>query len=639
VTLPLLRQVLLVGLASGLLSAALAKLVRAPDESLRELAARVAKEKDRVEVDVFDKIAAFGDERALAALEAAVERLATLEALTPAYRAFAAFAEAAPEVAEEARHFLSRETFRAKQQAARPVVVQSLLAFGDAALPALERALIEHKDAQVRQIVCDALVPRLAATGTLESLELLLDNASLDHVEGRTYLGLDEAARASYAGLRQREVVRSALERFPYEASAPALTAKLASQESSRAWKLLLIDYFATRGNEQATRTLAVAFSANDTAVVLEALARLVADGGAQGFVDEVSALVRSRDAAVRRAAVIALARLDLTRAEVQAMILGFAREKDDATRMGAAVALVELRTPEAREALHVLVSDGAWPVRSEALAQVARLRDKRSLPLLIERLDVEQGRLREDVYAALCMLAGQDLGRGSARWRRWWENEGAAFELPAAADLERREKARRERAEDEGGTRGPVFYGVEVFSERVCFVLDVSGSMRINAGPGVDPEGPQDPTRPSRMDVAKEQLAEIVRAFPDGKLFNLIFFESEVRALRPELVKMKKSMRQESLRFIREQYSLGGTALYPALQLAFADPLVDTIYLISDGAPTEGEITDIEEIRARVKVWNAARHVRIHGITIGQDSTLLRWLTEDTGGKYLRRD
>ena len=52
-----------------------------------------------------------------------------------------------------------------------------------------------------------------------------------------------------------------------------------------------------------------------------------------------------------------------------------------------------------------------------------------------------------------------------------------------------------------------------------IVFLVDVSGSMRLNAGKDVDPNGPQDPSKPSRMDIAKEELAKIVRAFPDGKL------------------------------------------------------------------------------------------------------------------------
>jgi len=125
----------------------------------------------------------------------------------------------------------------------------------------------------------------------------------------------------------------------------------------------------------------------------------------------------------------------------------------------------------------------------------------------------------------------------------------------------------------------------------------------------------------------------------PDGTLFNIIFFESEVTAFSKKLVRMSRGMRAKALRFVSDQFALRATALYPALKLAFEDPLVDTIYLLSDGAPTVGEITDISEVREEVKRWNAARHVRIHGVAVGQDSTLLQWLTKDTGGRYLRVD
>lgn len=609
------------------------------ERDLGELSRLVARQKDRVDPAVFAEMAAFGNERAVSALEAAVGRLKKLEVLEPAYRAFGAFEIAPPEVADAARHFLSREAFRAKNRAARPVAMETLIRFGDPGLPALERALEDHKDPDCRRLVVDALLPRLAATGSPEALRHILADASLAGATEQRYVGIDDATRGALAEKRHAEVLRLCLERFPFEAAAPLLGAKLGARDTPRAWKMLLIDYFDTRNSEAANRHLAAAFTSDDPGVVLEALARLVEDEGAEGFVEEVRPLLRARAAAVRKAAVVALAKLDIGDEEAQALILELARSSDEATRMGAAEALVQLRTAAAVEALHALVVDEAWPVRSEAIAQTARLRDKRSIPLLIERLDLERGRLKEDVYGALCLLCGRDLGRAVERWQRWWRDNAETFQPPSPEELEEIETRRRERVAAAGSTRGPTFYGVEVFSERVCFVLDVSGSMRINAGEGVDPEAPQDPTKPSRMDVAKEQLADIVRAFPDGKLFNLIFFESEVRSLSERLVKMKKKNRQKSLRFIREQYSLGGTALYPALQLAFADPLVDTIYLISDGAPTEGEVTDIEEVRARVRVWNAARRVRIHGITIGQDSTLLRWLTQDSGGTYLRRD
>jgi len=146
-------------------------------------------------------------------------------------------------------------------------------------------------------------------------------------------------------------------------------------------------------------------------------------------------------------------------------------------------------------------------------------------------------------------------------------------------------------------------------------------------------------PGAPPRIKRAKEELTVTVRGLPDGTLFNIIFFESEVIAFSPKLVRMSKGMRRKALRFISDQFALRATALYPALELAFKDPLVDTIYLLSDGAPTVGEITDISEVRQEVKRWNSARHVRIHGVAVGQDSVLLQWLTKDTGGRYQRVD
>lgn len=632
-----LRALLIVGLGLVLGERGLASGGVGGD--VAELSRRIAKEKDKVDPSVFQELAAIGDSSALAALQKSVTQLKKLPTLEAAYGALATFSRAPGELSTEARRFLTREVFRAKNKAAKPAAMRHLLTFGDAALPGIERALSDHADPLVRRYACDALVQRLAVDAKPEGLEHILVDASLDSMPARVYLGVEESVSASYAGLDHRGVVRRALEAFPRADSSVPLAAKLHDPRTPRGWKLLLVDLFASRGDAASLEVLGDTLDDEDSAVVLEVLARLTANEAAEGFAERLRPLFRSKQAAVRKAAVVALGQLEIRDVEAQGEIIELSRSADSALRMGAAAALVELRTPEAIEVLHHLIVDEEWPVRAEAIAQAVRLRNKATIPILIERLDVERGRLREDVYGGLAVLSGKDLGRASTRWRRWWENEGSTFVVPPVEELERAAKARREREAEAGSTRGPTFYGVEVFSERVCFVLDVSGSMRLNAGEGVDPNGPQDPDKPSRMDVAKDQLADIVRAFPDGKYFNLIFFESEVRSLDERLVKMKKSVRQKSLRFIREQYSLGGTALYPALRLAFDDPLVDTIYLISDGAPTEGEVTEIEEIRAEVRRWNSARRVRIHGITIGQDSTLLRWLTEDTGGTYTRRD
>ncbi|MCP3920618.1 MAG: VWA domain-containing protein [bacterium] len=602
-----------------------------------ELARRIQKEKDRVHPDVFTELAGLGDEAALEVLEEAAQALKKIEALQPAIEAFATFAGGVH--ADRARQFLARQAFRIKNKSARPVVVHTLRAFGDDALPILERVLVEHSDPACRSLACDALVARLAARGEVDALRLVLDFASVGWEPATPSLGVDAREKEADAGKREREVVCRALERCTQPELEALLVEHMLEGDTSRDWKLLLIDLLARREGEALTRALAEVFDDSDPAVAAAALAHVVRRDDAKGLGPKLRPLFRSKEPSLRRAAVVALGRLELTEPEWRDEILELSRARDPLLRMGAAEALVHVRTEPALQRLGELTRDDEWPVRSTAIEQLARLRRKDSIPLLIDRLEVEVGRMREDVYAALRVLTGLDLGRRVDPWRRFWAREGERFEVPDVAAVEKAERIAKERLAEQGRSVAATFYGAEVFSERVVFVLDVSGSMRTNAGLGVDPSGPQDPSKPSRMDVAKEELTGILRAMPDGRLFNLIFFETEVRALAKKLVKMKKAHRQKSLRFIREQYALGATALYPALELAFSDPLVDTIYLISDGAPTEGEITDIAAIREEVRRWNASRRVRIHGITIGQDSTLLRWLTSDTGGRYVRRD
>ena len=71
---------------------------------------------------------------------------------------------------------------------------------------------------------------------------------------------------------------------------------------------------------------------------------------------------------------------------------------------------------------------------------------------------------------------------------------------------------------------------------------------------------------------------------------------------------------------------------------MAFEDMKVDTIYLLSDGYPSAGPITDIHQLADEVRLWNARRRIVIHAISIGSDSELLKRLAEESGGTYVRR-
>ena len=213
--------------------------------------------------------------------------------------------------------------------------------------------------------------------------------------------------------------------------------------------------------------------------------------------------------------------------------------------------------------------------------------------------------------------MTGLDLGRTPARWQAWWRAEGATFELPSYEDALLAEQARN-RNHDRGGTRSS-FYGLEIVSKRVCFILDISGSMM-----------------GARIEAAKGELTAALERYPEGDLFNIIFYSTDVFPWRDKLVEMTKRNRTGSLEYVGRQTAAGGTAIYDALEAAFDDPLIDTIYLLSDGIPSAGKIVDPAGIRQEVARWNTARKVRIHTISLGgQGAKLLRWLSKDSGGRF----
>ena len=102
-------------------------------------------------------------------------------------------------------------------------------------------------------------------------------------------------------------------------------------------------------------------------------------------------------------------------------------------------------------------------------------------------------------------------------------------------------------------------------------------------------------------------------------------------------MIELEGKSRAEALEFAGAVRPWGGTNIHDALELAFEDERVDTIYLLSDGAPSTGPIVQADELRDEVARWNSVRGVVIHCIAVGQDHRLLKGLAEDSGGKYVR--
>ena len=138
-----------------------------------------------------------------------------------------------------------------------------------------------------------------------------------------------------------------------------------------------------------------------------------------------------------------------------------------------------------------------------------------------------------------------------------------------------------------------------------------------------------------SRLEVVTRELTRTLEAFPQGGMFNLIFFSKRVRAWKPHLVERDDKSLKQAKSFARKQRANGATALYDGLLKAFADEDVDTIVLLSDGEPTEGALIEAVDILEDITLRNELRRIVIHCISVNHVSTVLEGLAQATGGTY----
>ncbi|WP_419190746.1 HEAT repeat domain-containing protein [Saltatorellus ferox] len=369
-----------------------------------------------------------------------------------------------------------------------------------------------------------------------------------------------------------------------------------------------------------------------DPVVQYRALLAVARRGGTKAP-REVTKLTKSKDESVKRAAIIAALRTQ-TRDPSGAGGKGGRRidplelvESDEsAVRQAAAIGLGDRGDEEALGALHRLLRDEDWRVRAEAIRAVIRVRDRSSIPELIEGLDRAEGRFVGDFHAGLVQLTALDLGLAAGRWRIFWEKESETFEVPSPKVVAKAAADRAKRKED--SESAVAFYGINVLSDAFVLVVDTSGSMNAKVGKE---------KKQTRLDVAKEQMAKTLNRVRDGVLFNVIPFSGNARPLTDGLEPMDEEAREEALAFIEVLREAGGTNIFDSLSAAFEDERVDTIYLLSDGAPSAGEFVDVMSLRAEVERWNSTRGILIHAIAVGQDHPLLRGLAADSGGRYVR--
>lgn len=230
-------------------------------------------------------------------------------------------------------------------------------------------------------------------------------------------------------------------------------------------------------------------------------------------------------------------------------------------------------------------------------------------------------------------------------KWRELWEREKDKIDV-----------RQRHASTGSATTVASGFCGIPVEGSRVIFILDLSRSMTfaMDREPGS-----------TRMDYARRQLRAAMGTIADNASFNLITFDGNENAevWNKKLVPATARNREKFNKYVAKLEPDGGTNLWSALEVALKiksmtygdryETNVDEIFILSDGAPSVGEVVDPIEILRLVKEANRFSKMRINTIFINskdpeeerrrnpmpwmgrvKPEELMRRLAEENGGK-----
>lgn len=315
-------------------------------------------------------------------------------------------------------------------------------------------------------------------------------------------------------------------------------------------------------------------------------------------------ALKRERDPGVRAALLIAASRLEKARS-AGATVAPFLKDRSERVRIAAARAL---------ERMHVV--EGVEP--------------------LIKQMATETGLAKAVMARALESMTGQKFGTHPENWLKWWAGQSGKLlggGLPPRSD------------EVPSGVKGEGhFYGIPQVSLKIIYIIDVSGSMKHDVG------------GKTRLEACKTELSRAISQLPRLAHFNVLLYSHDVKAWNETMVvagPVKKGgpeNKTAAKAFFKDATPNGNTNIYDALRKAFEiagtnakkkGPLAaDTIYLLTDGAPTEpsGKKVDTNKILEAARKWNAGGLVTVHTIGIGKDLNrpFLEQLAKEHNGKFI---
>ena len=285
--------------------------------------------------------------------------------------------------------------------------------------------------------------------------------------------------------------------------------------------------------------------------------------------------------------------------------------------RCARVAALARIDAGAQRAALLLALADESACVRLQALDSLLVVANKEVLAALVSRLEREPSRrVRARLAAGLRRVTGMKYRTDPRPWQRYLSG--------LAPDWVGLRSPPSEAPVPEGSSQAKLA-GMPLTSDRLAFLIDFSGSTW----------GQRVGNR-TRKEVLDEKVREALGSLPEQAHFNLIPYTAKPIPWREQLTQARKREVLDALDFFEDCKARGPGNVFDALRLAMQDPTVETIVLLSDGAPSGGRRWNLGLMVELIHEENRYRKLEIDVLLVDAPGRLHRYwqqVADQSGG------
>jgi hypothetical protein len=442
--------------------------------------------------------------------------------------------------------------------------------------------------AKQRQDEFEELQKKKTTQAAMQRLEILRGLAFAPCTTARRFL-LGLVKKSSASGDERVGALQSLVHMLD-ESALETLLATLVQEKDPTLWQVFSESLGSARSDTLQTWRKGAGLASRDTetlAAVLDA-----SPGGADAAtLERIEALYAKHQKPPGSPELVARALRALATARGAAalpLLLEAVRHADPRVRLVPADILPSFEpfSAEVEAGVRGLLADEIASIRQTTAARTGAARRSGLVPSLIPLLADPRLRTRHVASKALEQITGQLLGHDAKAWAAW---------------LAKQDPGKPEQL------TFPSYHGFSVETDRVVFLVDASSSMTW-------------PWRkePHRIDVARTELASVLRQLTPQTQFNVLVYAEEQSWFRKAEVLATPENVSAALQWATKALATpaGDTRLVEALEVAFTtDPQFDTIFLLTDGNPTNGRYWTAPGLLASVRAWNRHRRAAIHTI------------------------